>query len=125
MLLRESKTTSIRDVRSQTRYCAHPVRQAAARQGHATLRPETVALAKRLRRASPNTGERLSLRQISAKLAEAGHLNERGQPYNAKSMLDASDLARLRVTRVRKKWGAPMRDAPRDKVKTWGGGPCR
>ena len=53
---------------------------------------EAVATAKRLRRASPKTGDRLSLRQISAKLAEAGHLNERGQPYNAKSiqsMLDA------------------------------------
>lgn len=62
------------------------------RASHAEQRPDVVAEAKRLRRASPKTGERLSLRQISAKLAEAGHLNERGQPYNAKSiqsMLDA------------------------------------
>jgi DNA invertase Pin-like site-specific DNA recombinase len=45
-----------------------------------------VALAKRLHRANPKTGERLSLRKISAKLAEAGHLNERGAPYNPRSI---------------------------------------
>ena len=28
----------------------------------------------------------LSLRRIAAKLAEAGHVNERGQPYNAQSI---------------------------------------
>lgn len=56
------------------------------RKSHATLRPDIVAVAKRLRRASPKTGERLSYRNISAKLATAGHLNERGQPYNAKSI---------------------------------------
>ncbi|MGE0052939.1 MAG: recombinase family protein [Hyphomicrobium sp.] len=43
-------------------------------------------LAKRLRRASPKTGERLSFRKISTKLAEAGYLNAVGQPYNAKSV---------------------------------------
>lgn len=47
---------------------------------------EALALAKRLRRASPKTGHRMSFRDISAKLAEAGHLNERGQPYNPKSV---------------------------------------
>jgi hypothetical protein len=45
-----------------------------------------VALAKRLRRASPKTGERLSLRRIGLKLAEAGHLNERGQPFHPNSI---------------------------------------
>jgi DNA invertase Pin-like site-specific DNA recombinase len=47
---------------------------------------EAVAMARRLRRASPKSGERRSLRRISAELAAAGHLNERGQPYNAKSV---------------------------------------
>ena len=42
--------------------------------------------ARRLRRASPKTGERLSFREISARLAEAGHLNERGRPFNAQSV---------------------------------------
>ena len=42
--------------------------------------------ARRLRRASPKTGERLSFREISARLAEAGHLNEHGQPFNAQSV---------------------------------------
>ena len=46
-----------------------------------------VGLAKRLRRASPVTGKRMSLRKISAELAKAGHLNEQGRPYNPKSVL--------------------------------------
>ena len=41
-------------------------------------------LAKRLHRASPKTGKRMSLRKIAAALAEAGQLNERGQPFNPK-----------------------------------------
>ena len=55
------------------------------RKAHSELRPEVVAEAKRLRRASPKTGERLSYRQISVRLAEAGFLNERGRPFNPKS----------------------------------------
>jgi hypothetical protein len=47
---------------------------------------EAVELTKRLRRASPKTGERRSLRKISAELAAAGNLNERGQPFNPNSV---------------------------------------
>jgi DNA invertase Pin-like site-specific DNA recombinase len=47
---------------------------------------DIVGLAKRLRRASPKTGKRRSLRQISVELAAAGHLNERSQPFNPKSI---------------------------------------
>jgi DNA invertase Pin-like site-specific DNA recombinase len=56
--------------------------------------PELIALVKRLRRASPKTGERRSLREISAELAKLGYLNERGKPYNPasiKSMLEGPD----------------------------------
>ena len=56
------------------------------RKAHAEIRPEVVAEAKRLRRASPKTGERLSYRQISTKLEAAGFLNERGRPFNPKSV---------------------------------------
>jgi DNA invertase Pin-like site-specific DNA recombinase len=56
------------------------------RKAHSELHPDVVAEAKRLRRASPKTGERLSFRKISARLAEAGFLNERGRPYNSKSI---------------------------------------
>lgn len=56
------------------------------RKGHADLRPDVVALAKRLYRASPKTGKRRSLREIAAELAKAGHLNERGKPYAAQSV---------------------------------------
>jgi DNA invertase Pin-like site-specific DNA recombinase len=61
------------------------------RKSFAEMNPELVALVKRLRRASPKTGERRSLREISAELARLGHLNERGQPFNPasiKSMLE-------------------------------------
>lgn len=56
------------------------------RKSHAEARPESVALAKRLHRKNPKTGERRSLRAISAALADAGHVNERGQPFAAKSV---------------------------------------
>lgn len=56
------------------------------RKAHEEVRPEAVALAKRLRRASPKTGERMSLREISGKLAEAGHVNEAGRHFNPKSI---------------------------------------
>lgn len=56
------------------------------RKSHAEARPEAVALAKRLHRKNPKTGERRSLRAIAAALAEAGHVNERGQPFAAKSI---------------------------------------
>jgi hypothetical protein len=47
---------------------------------------EAIAMARRLRRASPKTGERRSLRKISAELEKAGYLNERGRPYGANSI---------------------------------------
>jgi hypothetical protein len=48
--------------------------------------PDLVAMAKRLRRRSPKTGKRRSLTEISRELAMAGFLNERGQPFNHKSV---------------------------------------
>src|SRR4051812_18491132 len=56
------------------------------RKSHAELRPDVVALAKRLHRVSPKTGERRSLREIAAELARAGHLNEYCKPYAAQSV---------------------------------------
>lgn len=56
------------------------------RKSHAEARPDAVAMARRLHRRSPKTGQRRSLRTISAELAAAGFLNERGQPFNPKSV---------------------------------------
>ncbi len=56
------------------------------RKGHAELWPDVVAEARRLHRRSPKTGKRRSLRDISAELAKAGHLNEAGRPFNPKSV---------------------------------------
>jgi DNA invertase Pin-like site-specific DNA recombinase len=61
-------------------------KKVGGRKSHAEQWPETVTLAKRLRRASPKSGERLSFREISVRLAAAGHRNERGQPFNPQSV---------------------------------------
>jgi DNA invertase Pin-like site-specific DNA recombinase len=55
------------------------------RKSHAEARPDVMALAKRLARKKPKGG-RLSLRAISAELAVQGFLNERGRPFNPKSV---------------------------------------
>jgi len=52
----------------------------------AEKRPEVVALARILHRASRKTGARRSLRAVSSELALAGHLNERGKPFAPKSV---------------------------------------
>ena len=56
-----------------------------ARKSHAELRPDVVKLAKALGRKKPKGGK-LSLRAISAELAARGVLNERGRPFNPKSV---------------------------------------
>ena len=75
---------------SKLRHARERVRQekgkCEGRKPHVELRPEAVALAK-LHRASPKTAKRMSLRKIAAALAEAGHLNEHGQPFNPKSIV--------------------------------------
>jgi DNA invertase Pin-like site-specific DNA recombinase len=56
------------------------------RKSHIELRPDVVAMAKRLHRASPKTGKRRSLREIAKELARANHKNKRGEPYAAQSI---------------------------------------
>ena len=55
------------------------------RKSHAELRPEVVALVRRLRRKRPNGGIR-SLREIADELARSGHVDERGRPFTATSV---------------------------------------
>ena len=43
-------------------------------------------MAKRLHRASPKTGKRRPLRDISKELEAAGFLNEQGKPYHPESI---------------------------------------
>ena len=45
-----------------------------------------MAFAKKLYQANPKTGKRMSLCKISAALADAGHLNERGRLFNQRSI---------------------------------------
>ena len=55
------------------------------RKSLAETNPEAVALAKALSRKRPKGGQ-MSLRAVSAELAKRGFLNERGQPFNHKSV---------------------------------------
>ena len=55
------------------------------RKSHAEVRPDVVKLAKALARTKPKGGKP-SLRAISAELAARGFLNERGRPFNPKSI---------------------------------------
>jgi DNA invertase Pin-like site-specific DNA recombinase len=74
----------LRHARERRRAEGHRVE---GRRPLAETHPEAVALAKRLRRANPKSGERRSLRKISAELAAAGFVNTKGKPFNAKSVL--------------------------------------
>jgi hypothetical protein len=67
------------------------------RRAHVAKRPEVVALAKQLRR-KRRKGRRLSLREISAELAAAGHVNDGGQPYAATSV---KNMLAMRVQEAR------------------------
>jgi hypothetical protein len=54
-------------------------------------------MVKGLRRANPVTGKRRSLRKTADELATAGHCNERGAAYSAKSV--RATLAQRRGSR--------------------------
>lgn len=68
------------------RKSARAGRRVEGRKRFAITNPKAAALAKRLRRASPKTGERRSLRDISALLGEAGHLNEHGRRFSPRAI---------------------------------------
>ena len=61
------------------------------RKSHVEKHPATVALARELRWANKRMRERRSLREVSALLAERGHVNASGKPYSASAI--ASMLA--------------------------------
>jgi DNA invertase Pin-like site-specific DNA recombinase len=60
-------------------------RKVEGRKSHAEARPDVVKLAKALARKKPKGGK-LSLRAIAAEMAASGVLNERGKPFNPKSI---------------------------------------
>lgn len=52
------------------------------RRALADASPEVLALARKLRRANPTTGRRLSYRDVAQKLADAGHVAGSGKPLS-------------------------------------------
>src|SRR5262249_5332666 len=73
--------------------------------------PELVRQAKRLRRRSPK-GRQRSLREISAELAELGHLNAGGNPFSPSSVKSMPD-GRPRAAKQRRSWGRRARESGR------------
>lgn len=53
------------------------------RKSHVETRPAVVAEAKRLRRRSPKTGQRRSLREIADELARQGYVSASGKPFSS------------------------------------------
>lgn len=51
------------------------------RKSIAETQPEVVALARKLHRRNPATGQRRSMREIAEELAKAGHRNSKGNAY--------------------------------------------
>lgn len=56
------------------------------RKSHAEAHPETVKIAKELRWINKRMRERRSLREVSAMLAERGHVSASGTPYSASAV---------------------------------------
>ena len=56
------------------------------RKGHVRGNPEAVQLARRLHRKNPKTGARASLREIAARLSEAGHVTKACKPFSAEQV---------------------------------------
>lgn len=68
---------------ARDRKSAEAGRRIEGRKGYAETSPELVREAKRLARKNPKTGEKRSLRQIAAELAELGFVNGAGRPFAA------------------------------------------
>ena len=56
------------------------------RKPYSELVPDTVALAKKLRRKNPHTHKRRSYRTVAAMLAEAGYMNGKGRMYDPRAI---------------------------------------
>lgn len=79
-----SKLRHARDRKSEAmRKAGGPKKRIEGRKPAHVLYPQAVREAKRLRRASPKTGERRSFRTIAAALAKDGHLTKAGKPFTA------------------------------------------
>ncbi len=80
------KTRLVSKLRVARERKRHAEGKCEGRKSHAEARPDAVAIAKRLYRRNPKSGQRRSLRTISAELAAAGFVNERGQPFHPESV---------------------------------------
>jgi DNA invertase Pin-like site-specific DNA recombinase len=79
-----SKLRHARDRKSEAqRKGGSPKKRVEGRKPAHVLYPEAVREAKRLRRASPKTGERRSFRTIAAQLAKEGRVTKAGKPFTA------------------------------------------
>jgi len=80
------KTRLVKKLRSARERVRKEKGKCEGRKSFKETNPNLVAMARRLRRKSPKTGKRRSFSEISREMAAAGFLNERGQPFNHKSV---------------------------------------
>jgi hypothetical protein len=71
------KTRLVRKFKAAGEHFRHERSKPEGRKPHAQTQPDAVSMAKRLHRASPNTGKRGSFHKISAEIAAADLLNDR------------------------------------------------
>jgi DNA invertase Pin-like site-specific DNA recombinase len=79
------KTTLVAKLAAARRRKRMVTGKCEGRKSLAETNPEAVALAKRLARKKPKGGK-MSLRAVAAEMAARGVLNERGRPFNPKSV---------------------------------------
>ena len=77
-----AKSSTVEQLRAaRDRRSAALGRRVEGRKGYAVTNPGLVREAKRLRRASPRTGKRRSLREVAAELARLGYVTSTGRPF--------------------------------------------
>jgi len=78
-----------------------------------TANPEAATLARKLRRRKPKGGQ-MSLRTIARELAAQGHLNERGRPFNPKSVKALLEGGRILIVADASSSSSSSTPSPRD-----------
>ena len=101
---------------ARERKCLETGKKVGGRQAHAELWPEVVTEARRLRRTKGKAG-RLSYREISIGLKEAGYCNERGQPFNPQSVHAMVEGPQPRQRRPIE--GVTMQSMPATRSRSW------
>jgi len=88
-----AKSSTVEQLRAaRDRRSAALGRRVEGRKGYAVTDPALVREAKRLRRASPRTGKRRSLREVAAELTRLGYVTSAGKPFAVNQVVRLLDV---------------------------------